>query len=334
MFEGFVNVWTPVTRAKRLGRKPLAVELAGERLVFFRGSGGRAAALVDRCPHRGVKLSLGTVAPDGCLECPFHAWRFDGDGRVREVPLNPDARLAAFSAQRVPVRELGGLLWAFTRVGDDPAESPAVPEALVDERLARTYVEVDWDAHWSRAMENMLDSPHVPFVHRRTIGRAVRPLLGPRSQMTVRWEETDRGFRATSSVDGRPEAEGGTLEFVRPNLMALDIPIPGKVFRIHAACVPIGERRTRMILIGARSFARSPLLNPLFNWVNRRIAEEDRPVVESSDPSEVPPPGAEASVATDRVTLHFRKYYLERMRGSTSGPTNGAPRGAALRVLA
>lgn len=41
MFEGFANVWTPVTLARRLkADKPLPVVLAGEKLVFFRGRDG------------------------------------------------------------------------------------------------------------------------------------------------------------------------------------------------------------------------------------------------------------------------------------------------------
>jgi len=33
-------------------------------------------AMLDRCPHRDVALSRGTVV-DGTLTCPGHFWRFD-----------------------------------------------------------------------------------------------------------------------------------------------------------------------------------------------------------------------------------------------------------------
>jgi phenylpropionate dioxygenase-like ring-hydroxylating dioxygenase large terminal subunit len=39
-------------------------------------------ALLDRCPHRGVALSLGTIT-DGCLACPFHGWRFGADAEIK-----------------------------------------------------------------------------------------------------------------------------------------------------------------------------------------------------------------------------------------------------------
>ncbi|MEO5926082.1 MAG: hypothetical protein ABIR70_19835 [Bryobacteraceae bacterium] len=47
-------------------------------------------------------------------------------------------------------------------------------------------------------MENILDSPHLPFVHRRTIGRAMRAQLKPDSKMHVVWEDTDFGGRTQS----------------------------------------------------------------------------------------------------------------------------------------
>jgi phenylpropionate dioxygenase-like ring-hydroxylating dioxygenase large terminal subunit len=74
VFSGFANVWTPLTLARRVKKKPLAITLAGEKLVLFRDGKGQLGALLDQCPHRGVALSLGKVRDDGCLECPFHGW--------------------------------------------------------------------------------------------------------------------------------------------------------------------------------------------------------------------------------------------------------------------
>jgi phenylpropionate dioxygenase-like ring-hydroxylating dioxygenase large terminal subunit len=54
-------------------------------LVLFR-SQGRAAALLDRCPHRNVPLSLGRVLADGRLECAYHGWQFDYEGVCRKIP--------------------------------------------------------------------------------------------------------------------------------------------------------------------------------------------------------------------------------------------------------
>jgi phenylpropionate dioxygenase-like ring-hydroxylating dioxygenase large terminal subunit len=319
MFESFANVWTPVTLARRLKLdKPLGVRLAGERVVFFRRADGTAAALIDRCPHRGAQLSIGKRTADGCLECPFHAWTFGADGHATHVPLNPDAKKERLSATALPVREIGGLLWVYTAAGTTAPSEPIVPDALTMKGAARTYIEVEWAAHWTRAMENMLDNPHVPFVHKNTIGRFVRPYLKHDTKMEVDWEDTDYGGRVISRIAGVRDM--ATLDFFKPNMMVLNIPMPGKVFRMHALCVPVDQKQVRMIVIGARTFATFSWLNPLFNLSNKRIVNEDRAVVESSDPVEVPPPSHEVSVRTDKATLQFRKYYLETLKPSSAAP--------------
>jgi phenylpropionate dioxygenase-like ring-hydroxylating dioxygenase large terminal subunit len=316
MFKGFANVWTPVVLAKRLRQsKPLPITLAGEKLVFFRDAQGVPYALRDQCPHRGVALSLGRITPEGCLECPFHAWQFSGSGEVRTVPLNPDAKRERLFAVSIPVREIGGLLWAYTAPTAAPPTEPTVPDGLTMPGAARTYLEVEWKTHWTRAMENMLDSPHVPFLHASTIGRFVRPALKPDSRMDISWEETHYGGRTVSSVDGNDTA-GAALDFFKPNMMVLHIPIPGKVFRMHAFCVPIDETKVRMLIVGTRTFAKLSLLNPIFNRTNAKIAEEDRAILESSHPVQVPRASEELSVSTDRATLQFRKYFFDELYDS------------------
>jgi len=79
---------------------------------------------------------------------------------------------------------------------------------------------------------------------------------------------------------------------------------------------PIDKAHTRLTVVASRDFLKSGLLEGVFSAQNARIADENRAVVESSFPSEVPPPGVEHSVATDRATLKFRRYYYEALKGS------------------
>jgi phenylpropionate dioxygenase-like ring-hydroxylating dioxygenase large terminal subunit len=316
VFEGFANVWTPVIEARRLGVRPVKVMIASEPVVLFRGAGGAIGALIDRCPHRGAALSLGRVDANGHLECPFHGWCFDVSGANRHVPLNPEARLETLRAPALPVRVIGELLWIYTAAGVSPPE-PVTPHELSDPGLTRIYLTREWACHWTRAMENMLDSPHLPFVHRKTIGRTLRQRMTPTSKMEVNWEDTAYGGRARAILDSRDN--GATLEFHRPNIMTLHIPIPGRRLKIHALVMSCAPGRTQLTVVGSRDFARSSLLNPLFAWLNGRIADEDKAVVESSGSAETPPLASEHSVGSDRATMQFRKYYYDTLRGSTAG---------------
>ncbi len=331
MFNGFAGVWTPLIEARRVSSAPVRIELAGEPVVVFRGRDGKFGALIDRCPHRGVRLSLGHVAADGCLECPFHGWRFDTDGANRHVPLNPDVKRDLLGATALALRIVGDMVWVFTAPGSQapgsqasgshasgspaPAE-PVAPDGLTTPGIARTYVTREWDCHWTRAMENMLDSPHLPFVHKKTIGRPLLRRMTPETRMEISWEDTPWGGRTSTSMDGRDG--GGYLEFFRPNMMALTIPIPNRHFRIHALVVPAGENRTHLTVVGSRDFLTSRMFDPVFRGSSARIADEDKAVVESSPKGECPPPGVEPSVATDRATLQFRKYYHHVLRGSAA----------------
>lgn len=314
MFSGFAEVWTPVIPAASLGRKPLGLVLAGERVVLFRDDKGAPAALIDRCPHRGVALSLGRVTPDGCLECPFHGWQFGPDGTNRKVPFNPEARRETLGAIPLPARQVGDMVWVYTAPGATAPREPQAPDGLTDPGLKRTVIQRTWACHWTRAMENMLDSPHLPFVHKATIGKIIQKRMKPDSRMDIEWEDTEFGGRTKALLDGRDG--GGVLEFWRPNIMALHIPIPGRHLRIHALVVPIDEGHTRLTVVASRDFLKAGLLEGLFSAQNAKIADEDRAVVESSFPSEVPPPGVEHSVGTDRATLQFRRYYYEALRDS------------------
>ena len=314
--EGFSEVWTPVALSREVGRAPFALTLASERLVLFRDAQGRVAALHDQCPHRGVKLSLGKVSPEGCLECPFHGWRFAANGDCAHIPLNPmpEEKRQRFAATAFPVRERGGLVWLYTRPGTEAPEEPPVPEVLERPGIHAWFYAETWNAHWTRAMENMLDSPHLPFVHRRTIGGGLRRRMKPDSRMEMEVHPTPTGFRTTWALDGQEDSGGSFLEWLRPNGMALHIAIPRRTMRLHVWCVPVDATHVRMMLSSTRDFLKLQPLAWLVDLFNIRILREDQAVVESSHPVESPPVSEERSVATDRATLAFRRWYLERKK--------------------
>lgn len=320
MFANFANVWTMVALSRDLeADKPLSRRIAGERVVFFRGADGVATALIDRCPHRGVALSLGKVR-NGVIECPFHGWRFDAHGVNCGVPWNPDAKCATLGAIALPVREAAGLLWLYT--GFAPESEPLVSESFSEPNITLCAQSVVWSAHWTRVMENMLDMPHLPFVHRRTIGKAISGKVEG-ARMDIDIEERPYGARLLGTVDGAPRPS--LLDYRFPNAMELIIDPPGKKLRLFAVCIPEDDKTTRLLLLTLRDFARLSLLDPVFRLMNARIAAEDRRIVESSDPAEVPPPGEEKSVRTDAPTLYFRKIYRQQLLGgSAKAPLSAA----------
>ena len=314
MFDGFANVWTILAPGRDLAAGELMpLTVAGERIVLFRDADGKACALIDRCPHRGVALSLGRLC-DGVVECPFHGWRFDGAGCNVHVPWNPDAKRELLGATALPVREVAGLLWLHT--GFDPTDEPQPSESLLQPGVVLCAQSSLWNTHWTRAMENMLDSPHLPFVHKATIGRFVSKDVGGR--MDVAWSETPYGARIDNVIEGRESS--GRLEYRAPNAMELFIDFGGRVFRMMSICLPVDDSHTLLTIITIRNFARWRGFDFYFRRSNRKIADEDKAILESSHPIEVPRAAQEKSVRTDAPTLAFRKLYFERYKKSSAEP--------------
>ncbi len=225
-----------------------------------------------------------------------------------DVPLG-DAKHFRLGATSFPVVERGGLLWLYTRAGATPAEGPIVPQELEDRDFHTWRVMKRWKIHWTRVMENLLDAPHLPFVHARTIGIGLRRRMRRGSRMELTTTSTRTGFDLRWSVDGKEGA--AWLTWTQPNAMGLRETASRPRMYLHLWCVPVSDAETDVIVASARDSSRF-IGRLMFGELNRLILWEDQRVVESQQPSEVPPPSEEKSTALDRPTLAFRRWYFER----------------------
>ena len=93
--------WWPLAFAAHTTRtEPYAVTLLGAPLVlWWDGKEGAWRCTVDRCSHRLAPLSEGRLTDDGCIECPYHGWAFDGGGACTRIPQQPEG--ASFRARSV-----------------------------------------------------------------------------------------------------------------------------------------------------------------------------------------------------------------------------------------
>jgi len=161
--------WYVAATADEVGSKPFARKLLGEPVVFFRDRAGTVHALEDRCPHRSMPLSVGSVEGD-VIRCGYHGLEFAGSGACIRVPgqstIPPNA-----AARHYPVIERYGQVWIW--MGDPAAADPK--QAHVFEPMERP----GWSASrlqfhvlcdWRLLVENLLDFTHLTFVHESTIG--------------------------------------------------------------------------------------------------------------------------------------------------------------------
>jgi phenylpropionate dioxygenase-like ring-hydroxylating dioxygenase large terminal subunit len=212
--EHWQQRWYPVAYLDDLDRRrPQAFTLLATDLVlWWEPASGRWRAFADACPHRLVPLSEGRVNGRGELECPYHGWSFDGDGRCTAIPqATAEQAAAACSSGRSRCRafataEAQGLLFVFA---GDPAGAAAVPLPLVpplDEPgwlVQGTFRDLPMDA--LTLLENVLDVSHVPFTHHRTVGKRenAAPVVAElqsfgREGFTALWAEGPRKGRLGS----------------------------------------------------------------------------------------------------------------------------------------
>jgi nitrite reductase/ring-hydroxylating ferredoxin subunit len=121
--RGFADVpgvapgWWPVASSTELGEKAAPVSLGGTRIALFRDADGMAKALLDRCPHRRMPLSLGKVIDGGLLQCGYHGWSFNGAGSCALIPnFRPGERPSGrIVVDAYAVSEAGGLVLVHSR---------------------------------------------------------------------------------------------------------------------------------------------------------------------------------------------------------------------------
>ena len=316
------NQWYVLLESKEVKSTPVGVTRMGEKMVFWRDGGDIVHCAVDKCPHRGVQLSLGQVV-GGVLQCPFHGFEYDPGGKCILVPANGRGGVipATLQLKIYPTHEAHGFIWVWW--GQDPPSDLEAPPFFDD--LDRTFdyssAQDPWNTHYSRALENQLDVVHLPFIHRNTIGRGVRTLVdGPlvewhgEKMLTVHvFNRPDDGTRPKKpselSVDS---ARSVYLELIMPNLWQNHI---SPDVRIVAAFVPVDAEHTLLYLRFYQRFLRLPVLGKLVAWLgtpsNIYIAHEDRRVVNTHQVPASRLKIGEALIQGDLPIIEYRRKRQE-----------------------
>jgi 3-ketosteroid 9alpha-monooxygenase subunit A len=149
--------------------KPHGLEAFGTKLVIWKGADGNLNVLDAYCRHMGGDLSTGTVQGDN-VACPFHSWRWGGDGKCKEIPyarrVPPRARTRAWTTKVID----GQLLVWHDHEGNPPPEHvtiPAIPGYEDGE-----WTDWVWDktlvpnSHCREIIDNMVDMAHFYYIHK------------------------------------------------------------------------------------------------------------------------------------------------------------------------
>lgn len=252
------DAWYVACRARSLGPKPIAVTVLGIPLVLFRGADGRPAALLDRCPHRNVPLSMGAVDGD-CLRCAYHGWAFAGDGACKDVPglLSPRHETRGRRVPAFATVEQDGLVWVYATPDEEPPEGPYQVPYVGAPGYHTVHDEYETAGTLHAVAENALDVPHTAFLHRGLFRGA-----GKTNEIEVllrrhpdRVEAQYVGEPAPTGLVGRLLAPGGGVvthfdRFLLPCIAQVEYALGDRSHVVvTSALTPISDDRTRLFAV-------------------------------------------------------------------------------------
>jgi phenylpropionate dioxygenase-like ring-hydroxylating dioxygenase large terminal subunit len=268
------DAWFVACESAALKDKPISLTLQDTPLVLFRGEGGTPSALLDRCPHRNLPLSMGKVVK-GQLQCGYHGWCFDSAGQCRAVPglmEAGDVSLKARAAQAWPTREQEGYVWVYSTPGVSPTSEPYRFPHLDDGAYSSVRQQFTVDATVHAVVENALDVPHTAFLHGGLFRTAEKK---NEIEVVVRRFATHAeaeylGEPRPRGLAGRLVAPGGGVvqhfdRFLLPSIAQVEYRLGPKTHLITTSLMtPVSDFVTRVFAVVTFRF-------PLPHWLVRLV---------------------------------------------------------------
>ncbi len=162
------------------------VEVAGRPVLLARDTTGSINAYHNVCSHRGVRLVAEAQQRQAAIRCPYHSWTYALDGTLIRTPMVggtdvhhcPGVNKADLGLKPILVS-----IWNDLVFVDLSSAAPPLTEIMapLDARWAAydfsgirhaASWQLELRANWKLAIENFLESYHLPWVHPALNGRS------------------------------------------------------------------------------------------------------------------------------------------------------------------
>jgi phenylpropionate dioxygenase-like ring-hydroxylating dioxygenase large terminal subunit len=277
-------------------------ELGSDSVIVLREAGSGIRALRNVCRHRGTRLLEGAGRCHGRITCPYHGWTYRYDGSLLATPAResfPALDLREHSLAPVPVEVALGFVWVC--LGANPPAPPSVVWGPVLDELAPYRFEElvptqplyfeEWEVDWKIAMDNYLESYHVPIGHpglnrlftpdyedQRGVPGIARGISWMREAPSPRWSErVYQKYVGAITAPHLPEAQRRSWRFYSclPNL-GIDI-MPEQIDFFQVLPRGPGKAVIRGAAFGLPDERREMrLIRWLGNRINMQVNSEDR----------------------------------------------------------
>ena len=306
-------------------REPLGAQFGDLRVVLFRGKKGEPHALLDRCCHRGVKLSRGRVRGNGCIACRYHGWEYDSQGRVQYIPsLGAESSLPNYEVPSFHVRESHYYVWVWI-----PGESKTPTyEPELKGFAPGTWIQFSgiWNCNVTAAVENQLDTAHPAFSHPDTYPTFASDRGENPDLQLARWRAHIEGGNRVE-IYGLPDGravERPSLDDPKSGITAFEMPYRNYVFLASANVraiynwIPLSESSVRLEFMSLSWPPKRPGEMKVRIWDEElEILAQDRVLLESAQ--ETFDPARDKHVRADRPPLLARQI-IHHAHGAAEMP--------------
>jgi 3-ketosteroid 9alpha-monooxygenase subunit A len=147
---------------------PHAVQAFGTKLAVFADSTGALHVLDGYCRHMGGDLTMGTIKGDQ-VACPFHDWRWGGDGKCAKIPYAKRVPPAARTRSWLTLEENKQLFVWNDPEGNPPPEHITIPR--IDGAFSSEWSNWTWDSvlvensNCREVVDNVVDMAHFFYIH-------------------------------------------------------------------------------------------------------------------------------------------------------------------------
>ncbi|MEO0969062.1 MAG: aromatic ring-hydroxylating dioxygenase subunit alpha [Cyanobacteria bacterium J06639_18] len=288
--------WWAIAESQMINKKPVALRRLGVDLVLWRDSSGKVVCQAQHCPHRGASLALGKVV-DGCLQCPYHGFRFNNQGNCTLMPCEGEKAHISSKMRVKPyvVKEAHNLVWLWW--GETQSEQSQIPwfEELQDHPKRWASGMMSWNVPFTRAVESLLiDLHHFVFAHHnvaRLSGFGSSTLLDPfdakvEGEVIHTWGQIkpqkldDKKLDNQNSNNPTLNQSMSIANFRHrlhfPNLAIFDFGFGG--IKLFVVATPIDEENTWAYFRYYTPFSMpwvSQLISRAFVWVELNLVQPD-----------------------------------------------------------
>jgi nitrite reductase/ring-hydroxylating ferredoxin subunit len=214
----------------------LLFENIGPSIVIVRGKDGLARGFLNMCTHRASKLVRtnhdGRCDSRARITCPFHAWTFDLDGTLADIPGRPGFEGLDMTQRHlvsVPVAEWNGILFVQAAAGSWPLDVASHLGGFAEELMQLELAEavpigssgLTADCNWKLALDTYGEGYHFARLHAATIGLSHYSNIAVFDEFAPHWRLNfpDKSIGALVGMPESdwPEVEYGGVHFMFPN---------------------------------------------------------------------------------------------------------------------